>query len=417
MSQVKRTRTGALKTAYFNSIGLPGVQIQDSNGDNVEDPRNRTSIQFTGDARELFWDDGILRIDGSKLQLERTNQTDGTTYYTDIGDVGIDGNTYVTKSDIGFFTITGSTTADFDSTSGTFYLILAKQDANSVNSIELRAPNLDVTVVYRLFGNGAHASIFGNTYGNNRIESLRLVNIDWNGATYLALECNNDDDAGANNAIRRSIDDTIQVRAVNPDSSLLDKLGQILSANEVSNVKIHNSNGGQIHLSATGDTVVGDGDLRVPNGDITTQGLSVVTDKNFRITHPLDNTKYLKHTTVEAPAMFLIYSGMIQLQDGTASVNLDDHFRMTPGTFEAITKNRGRSTSNETGYSPVKSSLSGNTLTITCQDSESTDLVAWIVTGERADANVANKYDSNGNYQPEFSKNPPEEEENNDTTT
>ena len=113
--------------------------------------------------------------------------------------------------------------------------------------------------------------------------------------------------------------------------------------------------------------------------------------KNFRIRHPLSElseTKDLVHVSVEAPAHDLIYRGKSELVNGSTTINLDTKFGMTEGTFVALNRNIQCFTSNESDWSAVRGSVSGNILTIECQDSSSTATVSWMVIGERQDAGV-----------------------------
>ena len=119
--------------------------------------------------------------------------------------------------------------------------------------------------------------------------------------------------------------------------------------------------------------------------------LTVNGTKNFRIKHPLPDkteTHDLVHSVIEAPYAGTLYSGMVDLVNGSASVNIDATNNMTQGTFEALNTVHSWSSSNESGYSPVKCSLVGNVLTIECQDAESTDTVYYEVRGVRKDANI-----------------------------
>jgi hypothetical protein len=79
---------------------------------------------------------------------------------------------------------------------------------------------------------------------------------------------------------------------------------------------------------------------------------------------------------------------MVQLSNGVAVVNIDTAHRMTEGTFEALNNPQSWSSSNESGYAPVKSSLSGNLLTIECQDQTSSDTVYYEVRGIRKDQHM-----------------------------
>ena len=127
---------------------------------------------------------------------------------------------------------------------------------------------------------------------------------------------------------------------------------------------------------------------------VTTSGcqvngtFSVSSTKNFKIPHPLSTkteTHDLVHSSIEGPQADLIYRGVVDLVDGTATVNIDTAGRMTEGTFEVLCTNVSCFTSNETDWTAVKGSVSGNILTITAQDNTSTATVSWMVVGERKD--------------------------------
>jgi hypothetical protein len=139
--------------------------------------------------------------------------------------------------------------------------------------------------------------------------------------------------------------------------------------------------------------------------------LSISGSKTFRIPHPLPElaeTKDLVHVCIEAPAHDLIYRGKSELIDGSATINLDTKFGMTEGTFVALNRNIQCFTSNESDWGAVRGSVSGNILTIECQDSSSTATISWMVVGERQDdrvkASVAT--DANGNLILEPDKRP-----------
>ena len=61
---------------------------------------------------------------------------------------------------------------------------------------------------------------------------------------------------------------------------------------------------------------------------------------------------------------------------------------MTEGTFVALNRDTQCFTTNETSFSSVKGSVSGNILTITSENSSSTDTISWLVIGERQDPNI-----------------------------
>jgi hypothetical protein len=120
---------------------------------------------------------------------------------------------------------------------------------------------------------------------------------------------------------------------------------------------------------------------------------SVSGSKSFKIDHPLEAKKdshYLYHSSIEGPQADLIYRGTVTLENGTASINLDTTAGMTEGTFEALNRDIQCFTTNESDWNSVKGSVSGNILTITCQDSSSTATISWLVIGERKDNTIIN---------------------------
>ena len=134
-----------------------------------------------------------------------------------------------------------------------------------------------------------------------------------------------------------------------------------------------------------------------------TSGFTAIS-KQFEIDHPLVEHKKLRHTSIEAPQLVNMYHGQVQLIDGKAEVSLDQHFRMTSGTFSIINKDVFVITSNETSYKKVKGSVELNILSIECEDETSTDTVAWNVFGTRNDFTIrkSNLIDASGNYIAEF---------------
>lgn len=131
--------------------------------------------------------------------------------------------------------------------------------------------------------------------------------------------------------------------------------------------------------------------LEVNSSGTVIQGSLSKGSGSFRIQHPLpelSETTDLVHSFVEAPDASNLYAGMAQLTDGVAVVNIDTAHRMTEGTFVALNHVQSWSSSNESGYAPVKCSISGNLLTIECQDTNSTDTVYYEVRGIRKDQHM-----------------------------
>lgn len=142
--------------------------------------------------------------------------------------------------------------------------------------------------------------------------------------------------------------------------------------------------------------------LRISTTTVAVTGtFSASSTKSFRIPHPLvglTTTTHLYHTALEGPQADLIYRGVVDLVDGSATVNIDTAARMTEGTFEVLCNNVSCFTSNETDWTAVKGSVSGNILTITAQDNTSIASVSWMVVGERKDQNMIDCHltDDNG---------------------
>jgi hypothetical protein len=112
---------------------------------------------------------------------------------------------------------------------------------------------------------------------------------------------------------------------------------------------------------------------------------------SFKINHPLPekkDTHHLVHSFTESPQADLLYRGKITLVNGTATVNIDTVAGMTEGTFVLLNREVQCFTTNETGWTAVKGSVSGNTLTITAQDNTCNDIISWLVIGERQDQHM-----------------------------
>lgn len=112
---------------------------------------------------------------------------------------------------------------------------------------------------------------------------------------------------------------------------------------------------------------------------------------SFRIEHPLPEkaaTHQLVHSFIEGPQADLIYRGKVALVNGRAMVNIDQVSGMTEGTFVVLCRDVQCFTSNETDWDAVRGSVSGNILTIECQNQSSTATISWMVVGERHDKHM-----------------------------
>ena len=183
-------------------------------------------------------------------------------------------------------------------------------------------------------------------------------------------------------------------------------------ANDANSISMSQESANNSYIVSRGNSTSERGNIYLvvsrSNGGGGIAGLVVNNDgsvsKNsgsFKIDHPLESKKdthHLVHSFVEAPQADNIYRGVVQLENGTATINLDTVSGMTEGTFVALNTDIQCFTSNETDWDSVKGSISGNTLTISCQNTSSTATVSWLVIGERQDQHMldADWTDENG---------------------
>ena len=126
-------------------------------------------------------------------------------------------------------------------------------------------------------------------------------------------------------------------------------------------------------------------------GSLTLAGSLSKGSGSFKINHPLQSKKnknYLVHSFLEGPKADLLYRGKINLVNGLAVINIDTTAGMTEGTFEVLCRDVQCFTTNESGWDLVKGTIIGNILTITSQNSDSNDLISWLVIGERQDEHM-----------------------------
>ena len=149
------------------------------------------------------------------------------------------------------------------------------------------------------------------------------------------------------------------------------------------------SSGGTI-LADNGGNPAGSAKINInSNGNATFSGAVSKGSGSFRIDHPLKpETHQLVHSFVEGPQADNIYRGKVELVDGAATVNIDTVAGMTEGTFAALNREIQCFTTNETGWTAIKGSVTGNLLTIVAQDDTCTDTISWLVIGERKDEHM-----------------------------
>ena len=131
--------------------------------------------------------------------------------------------------------------------------------------------------------------------------------------------------------------------------------------------------------------------LNATNGNLSISGALSKGSGSFLIDHPLESKKdthNLRYSFVESPYCELNHRGKVTLSGGSATVDIDAEFGMTAGTFEALSTNPQVWLQNNDGWTAVKGSVSGSTLTITAQDADCADEIDWLVIAERADPHI-----------------------------
>jgi len=127
------------------------------------------------------------------------------------------------------------------------------------------------------------------------------------------------------------------------------------------------------------------------SGNVVINAALAKNSGSFRIDHPLEskkNSHYLVHSFIEGPQADLIYRGKVNLVGGSATINIDTTVGMTDGTFVALNTDVQCFTTNESGWTAIKGSVSGNVLTLTAQANDCTDSISWMVVGERHDQHM-----------------------------
>jgi hypothetical protein len=128
--------------------------------------------------------------------------------------------------------------------------------------------------------------------------------------------------------------------------------------------------------------------------------------KNFKITHPLDENKWLLHASIESPRVDNLYRGMIKLVDGYAKINLDEISNMTEGTWVKLNRDPQFFLQNMNGWDRLKGEVIENELFIYCENKTSEDLISYMVIGERQDDEIKQLQitDNSGRLIPEILK-------------
>ena len=182
-------------------------------------------------------------------------------------------------------------------------------------------------------------------------------------------------------------------------------------ANGTLDFELSNSPSGDYNTTSIMLRLDGPNELITSETDFDVNGTLSKSSGSFSIDHPLESmrdTHKLRHSFVEAPRFDNIYRDTVRLENGVKTINLDTHFRMTEGTFEALNRDISVFTSNEETWDAVRGKVNCNILTIECQNPTSTATVSFMVVGERHDEHVkgdkCSLSDENGMFVPEVRK-------------
>ena len=147
----------------------------------------------------------------------------------------------------------------------------------------------------------------------------------------------------------------------------------------------------------------GDGRCTFPQ-DVYVYGDLEADAKQFKISHPLDDTKTLTHVAIEAPRIENIYQGVATLTDGYAEVVMDTFAKLTAGSWTVINHNACSFVSNTKSFKSVRSTITDGVLKIFCEDNTSNDIISWIVVAERNDdeIKISRSTDDNGRLITEY---------------
>jgi hypothetical protein len=121
------------------------------------------------------------------------------------------------------------------------------------------------------------------------------------------------------------------------------------------------------------------------NNDLSVSGALSKGSGTFKIDHPIDGTKCLRHEMVEAPRADLIYRGKATLTNGTALVDVDAASNMQAGTLAALARNFQIFLQNNENFERVRGQIVNGQLGIESENANSAITVDWMVVAERAD--------------------------------
>ena len=130
--------------------------------------------------------------------------------------------------------------------------------------------------------------------------------------------------------------------------------------------------------------------------------LSTTGTKQFKIPHPILENKSLIHNSVESPRVENLYRGIKQLINGKCEINIDtdcnENGGLTEGTFESFNRHSQLFLQNHNTFDRLKGIITGNKISVRCEDVTANYEINWMVISERCDKNImeATTTDENG---------------------
>jgi hypothetical protein len=162
------------------------------------------------------------------------------------------------------------------------------------------------------------------------------------------------------------------------------------------------------YMNASVSAISGENFFEVKGKSQFLSGLAVngtfsASTKQFQITHPLNENKWLYHTAIEGPQADLIYRGKLNLINGEGSSNIDISSRLTNGTFNSLTRNPQLFLQNNDSFDRIKGKIENGNVYVVSENQNSSASVDWTVIAERCDTEVltGGTYGGDGKYKTE----------------
>jgi len=201
------------------------------------------------------------------------------------------------------------------------------------------------------------------------------------GAGAVAVECFNN---------RVNIKGGMTLDTERPPAGAPYEIGDIASAggNDGVFVITNTASGGNFNFAVRSAGGAFSYAISMNSSGVTVGGALSKSSGSFRIPHPVAEGKDLVHSFIEGPRADLIYRGTVTLSGGTATVNLDEEYGLTAGTWNALCRNPQVWVTSDTGWTLCKGSVPEGVLTIEAQTSTCTETVSWLVVAERKDVHM-----------------------------